>query len=141
MVKIGILQMTEFQRNLPEGFHEKLSSKVVIMLNRKKSKNFEPIKTFNTDLIFSYVVYMASTDHHEFSAFYNYEFAPVPVSLFKRYWTCKININKIYTSKKSVLKNKLKVEVLSRKLKDDVQVGDLMVVEYYTPQYNDYKVY
>ena len=133
--------MTEFQRNLPEGFHEKLSSKVVIMLNRKKSKNFEPIKTFNTDLIFSCVVYMVSTDHHEFSAFYNYEFAPVSVSLFNRYWTCRININKIYTSKKSVLKNKFKVEVSSQKLKDDVQVGDSMVVEYYTPQYNDYKVY
>ena len=84
---------------------------------------------------------MVSTDHHEFSAFYNYEFAAVPVPLFKRYWTCKININKIYTSKKSVLKNKLKVEVSSRKLKNDVQVGDLMVVEYYTPQDNDYKVY
>ena len=43
--------------------------------------------------------------------------------------------------KKICIEKKLKVEVSSRKLKDDVQVGDLMVVEYYTPQYNNYTVY
>ena len=92
------------------------------MLNRKKSKNFETIKTFNTDLIFSRVVYMVSTDQQKFKISCFLQFAPVPASLSIRYWKYKINIKRIYTSKTFALKNQLKVEVSSRNLKDDVEV-------------------
>ena len=37
-VKNGIQQMVEFQRNLPEVLHERLSSKDVTMPERKKTK-------------------------------------------------------------------------------------------------------
>ena len=58
--------MTEFQRNLPEGFHERLSSKVITISERNRTKNHETIKTFNTDLIFSRVVYFLSMDQLDF---------------------------------------------------------------------------
>ena len=58
--------MTEFQRNLPEGFHERLSSKVITISERKRTKNRETIRTFNTDLIFPRVVYFLSMDQFDF---------------------------------------------------------------------------
>ena len=103
-IKIRAQQMTEFQSNLPERFHERLSSKVITMSKRKRTKNLES-KTFNTDLIFSRVVYLLSMDQLDFYSFFNYELAPVPTSLFQDTGDAS------YTSTKSVLQNKLKVEV------------------------------
>ena len=52
-------------------------------------------------------------DQFYFSTLFNYEFAPVPFSLFKD------TRNARYTSAKSVLKNKLSEEVSSWTLKRD----------------------
>ena len=58
-------------------------------------------------------------DQLDFSSLFNYEPAPVPTSLFKDTGDAR------YTATKSVLKNKLKVELSSRTLKHDVVViGD-----------------
>lgn len=37
-VKIGSQQMTEFHKSLPEGFHERLSLKVITISARNKTK-------------------------------------------------------------------------------------------------------
>ena len=103
-IKIRAQQMTEFQSNLPERFHERLSSKVITISERKRTKNLKT-KTFNTYLIFSRVVYLLSKDQLDFYSFFNYELAPVPTSLFQD------TRDASYTSTKSVLQNKLKVEV------------------------------
>ena len=88
------------------------------MSEKKRTKNLETIKTFNTDLIFSRVVYLLSMDRLDFSSLFNYELAPVPNSLFKDTGDAR------YTSTISVLNNKLKVEVSSRTLEHDVVVID-----------------
>ena len=96
--------MTKFPRNIPEGFHEKLSSKVVKMSERKKTKNVN-IKSFNTGLIFSRVVYLLSMNQFGFSTLLDYELVAVTTSLLKDTGDAR------YTSTKTVRKNKKKVEV------------------------------
>ena len=98
--------MIDFQRNLSEWFHERLSSNVITMPERKKIKYFETINPLNADLIFLCVIYYLSMDQLDFFFLLNYELAPVP------------------TSTKSLFKNNLKVEVLSQTLKHDVLVFD-----------------
>ena len=56
-VNIGIQLMIEFQQNLSEWFHERLSSNVIKMSERKKIKNLETINPLNTDLIFLCNIY------------------------------------------------------------------------------------
>ena len=96
--KIGIQRMTEFQCNLPDAFHERLSSK----------ENLKTIKTLERDMAFSRVVHLISMDELDFSSVFNYELAPVLTSIFKDTGDAR------YTSTKSVLKNKPKKEVSSR---------------------------
>ena len=71
------------------------------MSERKRTKNIQTIKTFNTDLTFSRVVYLLSMDQLDFSSLFNYKLAPAPTSLFKDTGDAR------HTSTKSVLKNKL----------------------------------
>ena len=117
-VRTGIQQMTQFQRNLPKGFLEKLLSKVIKISERKNTKNLETIKSFRTDLVFLHVVYLVSMDQLDISILFIYELAPGPTSLFKGTGYTR------YTSTKSVLKNKLNVEVSSQTLKHDVLMID-----------------
>ena len=58
-VTIGKGMMRKFQEALPEGFRETVSSKVVTMANGKKaSKKLNIVKSYNTDLIMSRVLYL-----------------------------------------------------------------------------------
>ena len=43
--------MTHFHQNLTEGFHERLSSQVVAISERKKTKNLETIKQVKSKYI------------------------------------------------------------------------------------------
>ena len=97
-IKIGIQRMTEFQCNLLDAFHERLSSK----------ENLKTIKTLKRDMAFSHVVHLISMDELDFSSAFNYELVPVLTSIFKDTGDAR------YTSTKSVLKNKPKKEVSSR---------------------------
>ena len=53
------------------------------MSERKKTKDFENIKIFNADLIFSCAVYLLNINQLDFTSLLNYELAPIPTSLFK----------------------------------------------------------
>ena len=107
--------MIEFQKSLPEGFRERMSMKVVTMAEGKKVKNRdEIIDLYNTELIFSRVMYLLSVDQIELENIFNYELAPVPTSMFKD------NGEPRFTTTKSVLKNKIS----SRNIKPDAVVVD-----------------
>ena len=105
--------MLEFQRSLPEGFHSRLSSIVISMVkgNRTKKKD-EIVEMYNTELIFSWVIYLLSANQIDLDVF-NYELAPFPTSIFEDSGEPR------FTKSKSVLKNKLKVQVSSRNIKPD----------------------
>ena len=57
-VEIGIHQLMEILQSLPESFREQVSAKVVIMAERKKAKEVAAKNSFNTELIFSRVLYL-----------------------------------------------------------------------------------
>ena len=63
-IDIGSKQFKEFQESLPDGFRKPLSSKVVTMTSRKdKKKKKNDYKTeFNTDILFSRVLYLLGTN-------------------------------------------------------------------------------
>ena len=76
--------MVEFQRSLPEDFRERLSMKVVTMAGGSKVKNKgEIVELYNTELIFSRVMYLLGVNHIELESVFNYELAPVPTSMLK----------------------------------------------------------
>ena len=50
-VDIGTKQPKEFESNLPGGFHDTISMRVVTMLHMKKSIDFGDKKVYDTNLI------------------------------------------------------------------------------------------
>ena len=81
-----------------------MSMKVVTMAEGKKVANKdEIIELYNTELIFSCVMYLLSVDKIDLESIVNYDLAPVPTSMFKD------NGEPRFSTTKSVFKNKLKV--------------------------------
>ena len=85
--------------------------------DKKKKKN--DYKTeFNTDILFSRVLYLLGTNQIDLAEVFNYELAPVPTSLFYDSGDAR------YSTAKNVLMNKLKVEESSRGIHPDAIVID-----------------
>ena len=103
--EIGTDQMKKFQESLPEGFRERLSSKVVTMTVPRGKKKKNGIETFNTDLIFSSVLYLLGTNQLDFSTLFNFGLAPFPTALFDDSGDAR------YPKSKAVLMNSMKVEI------------------------------
>ena len=97
--------MKEYQKNLPQGFRETLSLIVNVMKKIEKKDLKKGQLIFNTEVIFSRVLYLLGVDKLDFSTLFNFELAPVPTSLFKDTGEGR------YSQTKSVLKNKLKIQV------------------------------
>ena len=117
-IEIGKQQLTQFQNSLPEGFRDKLSSKVTTMAEGKKNKKGAVTESFNTELIFSRVLYLLGIDQLDFTNLFNNELAPVPTALFNDIGEPRL------TSSKATLKNKIKVEVSSRGVENDAVLVD-----------------
>ena len=117
-VKIGENQLIEFKRNLPEGFRSTISKTVVTMKEGEKSKKKNIVEVYNTETIFSHVIYLLSASHIDIGDLFTFELSPVPISLFKDTGEGR------YPTAKSVLKNDLKVEVTMRNLQCDAVIID-----------------
>ena len=117
--EIGTEMMLEFNESLPEGFRSRLSNKVITMAKSKKpKKKDETNEVYNTELIFSRVMYLLNARQIELESIFHYKLAPVPTSMFED------NGEPRFIKSKSVLKNKLKVEVSQRNLNPDAVVID-----------------
>ena len=117
--EIGTEMMLEFNESLPEGFRSRLSNKVITMAkSTKPKKKDETNEVYNTELIFSRVMYLLNARQIELESIFHYELAPVPTSMFED------NGEPRFIKSKSVLKNKLKVEVSQRNLNPDAVVID-----------------
>ena len=100
--------MVAFQRSLPDRFRSTIKKEFVSMKETGKSgiKN-KTVEVYNTEIIFSRVMYLLSAGHIQMEDLFKYELAPVPTALFKdteegRYPTSKV-----------VLKNGLKVSTIT----------------------------
>ena len=109
--------MLQFQNNLPEGFRDTISTSVVPM-NVKKSKSKTNIQEYNTELLFSRVMYLMSIGEIELCDIFNYELSPIPTSLFRDTGEGR------YPKQKAELKKKLKVTVSSRNVHSDAILID-----------------
>ena len=77
--------MQQFQKELPDGFRNRLTIKVVLMTSAKykKKKTKDKENLYNTDLIFSCVLLLRGTNQIDFEDLFDFELAAVPVSLFE----------------------------------------------------------
>ena len=96
---------------------ERLSTKDVTMAESKKTKSRLVVASFNTELIFSRVLYLLGNNQLDFTTLFNYELSPVPTSMVHDSGKTR------YPASKAVLKSKLKVEVLVRGVEVDVVVA------------------
>ena len=102
--------------SLKGSFRERLSTKDVRMAESKKTKSRLVVASFNTELIFSRVLYLLGNNQLDFTTLFNYELSPVPTSMVHDSGKTR------YPESKAVLKSKLKVEVLVRGVEVDVVV-------------------
>ena len=77
------------------------------MSSPKVTKKELPLGEFNTELIFSRVMYLLGNDQLQLSSVFNFELSPVPLSLFSESGDAR------YPSTKAVLMNTMKCEVSS----------------------------
>ena len=96
---------------------ERLSTKDVTMAESKKTKSRLVVASFNTELIFSRVLYLLGNNQLDFTTLFNYELSPVPTSMVHDSGKTR------YPESKAVLKSKLKVEVSVRGVEVDVVVA------------------
>ena len=124
--------MQQFQKELPDGFRNTLTTKVVLMTlaKDKKKKKKDKENSHNTDLIFSRVLLLLGTNQIDFEDLFDFELAAVPTSLFEESGVAR------YPKNKSVLLNKLKVEESSRCIEPDATVidgGDMLHKVHWRP--------
>ena len=111
--------MQQFQKELPGGFRNTLTTKVILMTSAKdKKKKKDKEYSYNTDIIFSRVLPLLGTNQTDFEDLFDFELAAVPTSLFEESRVAR------YSKNKSVLLNKLKVKESSRCIKPAATVID-----------------
>ena len=118
--ELGEEQIKQFQKELPDGFRNTWTTKVVLMASAKdkKKKKKDKENSYNTDLIFSRVLILLGTNQINFEDLFDFELAAVPTSLFEESRVAR------YPKNKSVLLNKLKVKESSRCIKPAATVID-----------------
>ena len=118
-VEISTKQMVAFQRSLPDGLRSTIKKEVATMRETGKSgtKN-KTVEVYNTEIIFSRVMYLLSAGHIQMGDLFKYELAPVPAALFKDTGEGR------YPTSKAALKNALKVEVSTRTIVPDAIIID-----------------
>lgn len=105
--EIGHSQRVKFGKNLPAGFHDPISKQVLTMKPSKNSIRVGQKLVFDTQVIYLRAMVLSQDrTAHDLSTetLLTYELAPVPTSMFA-------DDGSMRTTKKSDLKNKLKVTV------------------------------
>ena len=98
--------MVAFQRSLPDRFRSTIKKEFVSMKETGKSGiKTKTVEVYNTEIIFSRVMYLLPAGHIQMEDLFKYELAPVPTALFKDAGEGR------YPTSKVVFKNGFKVEV------------------------------
>ena len=109
-VSIGRTQWHAYESSWPEGFNGALLKNVTTMAVSRKGVKFGTGTVYDTQLIYSRVMGLVSTQPVDLQDLFNYELAPLPTSMFDD------NGNMRISTSKSVLKNKLQVAQSTRAL-------------------------
>ena len=84
----------------------------------KSGTNNKTVEVYNTEILFSRVMFLLSDGHIQMEDLFKYEFAPVPIALFKDTGEGR------YPTSKAFLKNALKVEMSTRTIVHDAVIID-----------------
>ena len=118
-IEIGNSQMKSYGDALPGGFRSTISTLVITMKKGKKKKNKEEIvEVYNTELIFSRVIYLLNSGKIKIDNLFDYELSPLAESIFTKEGDPR------YPKNKADLKNEMKVEVSCRNVHPDVVLID-----------------
>ena len=94
--------MTSFRSSLPDSLRSTIKKEVVIMkTSGKAAETKKAAEVYNTEIIFSRVMYLLSADQIQIKDLFTYELSPVPTALFKDIGEGRSK------SSKAVLKNAL----------------------------------
>jgi len=116
-VQIGLNQMREFSKRLPEGLHDPINKKVITMVEIKRRVTVDNAKVYDTNTIYSRVIGLqASGREVNIKDVLSYELAPVPMSMFESTGEMRA------ATSKSSLKRQLQVEV-STKTSNNVTIS------------------
>lgn len=119
--EIGIMQMEEFERTWPAGFHETLNKRVTTMASIQKNTkaSCSSMKILDTEMIYARAMALqCSQRNYDTKNLMAHELAPRPASMFDDSGTMKV------AKTKAVLKNMLKVEVARRNAEVDASFLD-----------------
>ena len=84
----------------------------------KSGTKNKTVEVYNTEIIFSRVMYLLSAGHIQMEVLFKYELAPIPTALFKDTGEGR------HPTSKAVLKNALKIEVSRRTIVLDAIIID-----------------
>ena len=109
-VAIGVRMMNQFRTSWPEGFHQIISSKEVVLFNTKQRHILiEGKKVFDPNLVYTRAMgLLLSKRDLNFNDIMSHECSPLPASMFDEEGKMRIPCSK------STLMTKLKVEVNPR---------------------------
>ena len=128
-VQIGTKQSQTFSENLPEGFYETITYQVKSMTPKNRKKKDTDINVIDTNLIYSRALVLTPNDSTQSSDseltvqhILTHKLFSSPLPLFFQNGEMRIAKNK------SALKNKLKVEVISRTVTPRIRIVDASAV-------------
>ena len=107
--ELGEQQMEEFERGLPDSFHENKHRRVTTMAVSQKHIKVNDMKMFDTEMIYARAMALqCSVRNYDTKNLMAHELSPRPASMFDDSGAMKVS------KTKSVLNNDLKVEVARR---------------------------
>ena len=73
-----VSEVKKFNEKLPEAYRDRLSTTVKTMVPQKGKKKEDIMEDFNTDLIFSRVLFLLGNDQLDLASVFKYELSPPP---------------------------------------------------------------
>ena len=126
--ELGEQQMEEFERGLPDSFHETIHRRVTTTAVSQKHIKVNDMKMFDTEMIYARAMALqCSLRNYDTKNLMAHELSPRPASMFDDSGAMKV------AKTKSVLKNDLKVEVARRHAAVDASFLDGCAVLWVVP--------
>ena len=126
--ELGEQQMDEFERGLPDSFHETIHRRVTTKAVSRKHIKVNDMKMFDTEMIYARAMALqCSLRNYDTKNLMAHELSPRPASMFDDRGAMKV------AKTKSVLKNDLKVEVARRHAAVDASFLDGCAVLWVVP--------
>ena len=97
--------MKEFEAVLLERFHNIIQKTVVVLKEMKKKVKTGDVVVYNTEVIYSRVMYLLNAKQIDLKDLFKYELSPVPLSLFDENGDSRRSLTSKHTYGRSLIAN------------------------------------